>query len=233
MEQLQLAIRSTKLLFAATAMSSLIENLYHALIEVCENPSEELYKRKGAGFWANEIVKGFIAFEKLRVYCNEKNIGDTKRPLELKTMMIAKETQKAYKKLRIDMDRTLIFGDSLKRPWRLTFDREYIVERMETMNEFTSDVVKSCIDLVQPPFNEQQTDELMTLIDIKLGGFNDDQEPRAKVKNIEKIYELSDLENNKDCNGDTAQDAVEFGLWTKETGDWSWSECPLGVLPWE
>lgn len=231
MEELQLAIRSTKLLFSATAMNSLTEDLYHALIEVCEDPSEELYKRKGAGFWANQIVKGFIAFERLRVYCNQNNIGDTKRPLELKTMMIAKDTQKAYKKLRIDMERTLIFGDSLKRPWRLTFDREYITKRMENVNEYTSDVVKSCIDLVKPPFTEEQVEELITLVDIGLGGLNDDL--GGKMKSSEKIYELSDLENNKDCNGSAVQDGVEFGPWTKETGDWSWSECPLGILPWE
>ncbi|KAL5290948.1 LAS1L family protein [Megaselia abdita] len=239
MEQLQLAIKSTKLLFTATAMNSLTENVYHTLIDVCENPSEELYKRKGSGFWANEIVKGFVAFQRLRVYCYEKNIGDTKRPLDLKGMIIAKEIQKAYKKLRIDTERTLIFGDSLKRPWRLTFDREYILKRMENLNEFTADVVKSCIDLVNPAFTEAQAEELITLIDIKVG-YNDEQESKAKAKSDEKIYELSDLGSKKDCNGGGSvvtrnedQDLVESGPWTKETGDWSWSECPIGILPWE
>lgn len=234
MDQLELAIKSTKLLFAATAMNSITENLYHSLVEVCENPSEEFYKRKGAGFWANEIVKGFIAFERLRIYCNENNVQDTKRPLALKTMTISKEVQKAYKKLRIDTNKTLVFGDSLKRPWRLTFDRNYILERMEQVNEFSADVVKSCFDLVKPSLTEEQIEELVTLVDVKIGNSVNEIENRTKSKSSDKIYDLSDLENAKECNYVKDNDKSEkFGLWTKETGDWNWSECPIGTLPWE
>lgn len=235
MEQLQLAIRSTKLLFSAACMNSLIEDLYYSLIKVSEDSSEELYKRKGSGFWANEIIKGFVAFETLRVYCNENNIGDTKRPLELKTMMIAKDVQKAYRKLGIDMDRTLIFGDSLKRPWRLTFDREYISSRMGNINEFTSDVVKSSIDLVKPPFSEQEVEHLINLINIHLGRYNGDQEGEIEDESFDRIYELSDFVDIGTCNGNSlkSHEKEEYGLWTKETGDWNWSECPLGALPWD
>lgn len=46
------------------------------------------------------------------------------------------------KKGGIDIKRTLIFGDTVRRPWIWTFERSFIEERIELVNDYTADIFK-------------------------------------------------------------------------------------------
>lgn len=47
-----------------------------------------------------------------------------------------------YKELGVNYRGTLIFGDTVRRPWSLQFDRNFLYERAININEYTIDIVK-------------------------------------------------------------------------------------------
>lgn len=67
------------------SMNGLIEELFYSLLQITENKHECTDRRKGASFWANEIVKGFIAFRKCKDICKEEldEVGFLQMPLIL------------------------------------------------------------------------------------------------------------------------------------------------------
>lgn len=52
------------------------------------------------------------------------------------------DIKKIYKELGVNYRGTLIFGDTVRRPWSLQFDRDFLIERSMNINEFTVDIVK-------------------------------------------------------------------------------------------
>lgn len=55
------------------------------------------------------------------------------------------DIKKIYKELGVNYRGTLIFGDTVRRPWSLQFDRDFLIERSININEFTVDIVKKYV----------------------------------------------------------------------------------------
>lgn len=60
----------------------------------------------------------------------------------INTDVMTDDIKRIYKNLGIDYKGTLIFGDTVRRPWSLSFDRNFLIERIENLNHFTIDIVK-------------------------------------------------------------------------------------------
>lgn len=58
------------------------------------------------------------------------------------TDIMSDDIKRIYKSLGIDYKGTLIFGDTVRRPWSLHFDRNFLIERIENINQYTIDIIK-------------------------------------------------------------------------------------------
>lgn len=70
---------------------------------------------------------------------------NSKTALSLSTInvkAISRDLLEAYESLGYDVKATLMFGDSIKCPWTLSFTREYLLKRVEHINEYTVDIIK-------------------------------------------------------------------------------------------
>lgn len=60
----------------------------------------------------------------------------------INTDIMTDEIKQIYKQLGVNHRGTLIFGDTVRRPWSLHFDREFLIERATNINQYTVDIVK-------------------------------------------------------------------------------------------
>lgn len=60
----------------------------------------------------------------------------------INTDIMTEDIKQIYKKLGVDFKATLIFGDTVRRPWSLHFDRNYLMERALNLNEYTVGVIR-------------------------------------------------------------------------------------------
>lgn len=60
----------------------------------------------------------------------------------INTDIMTNDIKRIYKNLGIDYKGTLIFGDTVRRPWSLNFDRNFLIDRVENINQYTIDIVK-------------------------------------------------------------------------------------------
>lgn len=59
------------------------------------------------------------------------------------TDVMTEGIKKIYKEIGIQTKgNKLIFGDTVRRPWDLFFDRHFILERVFNVNEYTFDIIE-------------------------------------------------------------------------------------------
>ncbi|XP_055373303.1 uncharacterized protein LOC129606780 [Condylostylus longicornis] len=234
-------VRKNRKLFRSIAMHGFIERLFDELIYIAENSFETSSKRRGASFWANEIVVGFSAFEKFKVYCKTRKEKDSDFHIEKKHIndhkILSKEIKRIYSILDIDASSIIIFGDHYKRPWCLSFSKNYIEERLKNVTEYTKTVIKNCLSLVQPPLSYYEESKLVELINIYCGSpENEDENPNKnhQISNElqeKKYFTQNDL--NCDISNFETKEENHTGIWFTGTDELDWHLCPLGRLPWE
>lgn len=61
----------------------------------------------------------------------------------INTGFMPNDIKKIYKEIGLRATGSkLIFGDTVRRPWDLYFDRNYIIDRVLNVNEYTKDVIE-------------------------------------------------------------------------------------------
>ncbi|XP_023293762.2 uncharacterized protein LOC111676981 isoform X2 [Lucilia cuprina] len=250
-------INVTQSLFRMLAVYGFVEELFLSLIEITENSIADSSMRAGASYWAVQIAKGFHAFRQCKkMYKAELDANSTIKEAPHSNndlTQISEGTRELLIYSGVDMKRTIIFGDHFRRPWVWVFERNFIEDRLEAVNEYTAPILKSLLPLIEPELNKTEINTFSTLIDC-LFETNAEMEVNEKsTKDSNKIFTVSDLLqklNNKDndiemevdeeneiVTGDKIDDGAEvkYGIWTlmpdDETHDWK--SCPLGRLPWE
>lgn len=64
----------------------------------------------------------------------------------INTDIMTDEIKKIYKDMGVRTNGAkLIFGDTVRRPWALFFDRNYIMERALNVNEYTQHAIEKCV----------------------------------------------------------------------------------------
>ncbi|KAM7357047.1 uncharacterized protein ACRADG_002556 [Cochliomyia hominivorax] len=247
----------TQTLFRMLALYGFVEDLFLALIQICENPIEEAVKRLGASFWAVQMAKGFLAFRQCRkMYKAELDANSTikeTRFVNNDLKQISEATRELLIYSGVDMKRTIIFADHFRRPWVWEFERCFIEDRLEAVNEYTAPILKSLLPLIKPELNKKEINTFTSLIDCL---FETNAELEVNKENLSKdshkIYTVLDLLGKLNKNNDSEKEMTEnemaididnekdneeikYGIWTlmpdDETHDWK--SCPLGRLPWE
>lgn len=63
------------------------------------------------------------------------------------TDIITDDIKKIYKEIGFHSSRAkLIFGDTIRRPWDLFFNRNYILERVYNVNNYTKDIIEKYVE---------------------------------------------------------------------------------------
>lgn len=128
------------------AICGFIRKFFDFLIEICENSHESLKRRRAASFWSKQIIIGYETFKAFKRICKQKKEKNPEFCIDMtriNTEEMTPEIRGIYKNnLGINnCNNILIFGDTIRRPWSLLFDREYISERLVNVNEYTSDIM--------------------------------------------------------------------------------------------
>lgn len=66
----------------------------------------------------------------------------------INTDIMSDDIKHIYKKLGVDLKGTLIFGDTVRRPWSLHFDRNYLMDRALNLNEYTIAIIKKSVQWI-------------------------------------------------------------------------------------
>lgn len=128
-------------LFRSIAICGFVRPCFDFLLAICENGHETVERRLAASFWAHEIVTGFIIFKEIKRICKTKKERDAKFDFDLtpiNTDTMSKDIRDIYRRLGVNCKSVLIFGDSVRQPWTLTFEREYLADRLLNVNGYTS-----------------------------------------------------------------------------------------------
>lgn len=132
-------------LFRLFAISDFINALFNRLVIICEDDCESDERRKAASFWCNEIAHGFRLFKEFKNFYKSKKEKKANYDLDLTSInndVMTDDVKEIYRKLGTDTRGTLIFGDTVRRPWSLHFDRNFLMDRVVNLNEFTVELVK-------------------------------------------------------------------------------------------
>lgn len=132
-------------IFRLFAICDFINQLFLRLVSICEDDAELMVQRKAASFWANEIAQGFLLLKEFKNFYKSKREKRSNFELDFTSInndVMTDDVKEIYRKLNADTKGTLIFGDSLRRPWSLYFERSYLMERAQQLNEYSIDLVE-------------------------------------------------------------------------------------------
>lgn len=244
--ELEKLIKHTQGLFRMFAIYDMIEDLFRSLLAIVENNNEDAKRRKAVSFWANQIVLGFIAFRRCKEIFKiekEENPGDRFDLNSLNFDNTSKRVLQFYSRSGINPKTTLIFGDSVRRPWVWTFDKEFIAERLQFINEYSIDILKNILYLIDPQLTGDEIKNLTALLELNLSNETSTDCPHIEEENTndsEKIYTPAEILDQLGCEHDDVdmQEVEESGV--KKYGIWStvpdcqdWNTCPIGSLIWD
>lgn len=120
----------------------------------------------------------------------------------------------------VDLTLTLVFGESPKKPRSWVFEREFLLNRLAPLNQYTAPILKgyteaasifkmttkknyylfSLLPLVEPPFTTEQAEDLVNLCNIKMQGDKAEKSESEQMK-------YSELET------------TDFGIWSLVKGN--------------
>ncbi|XP_055685791.1 uncharacterized protein LOC129791590 [Lutzomyia longipalpis] len=215
-----------QMLFRKIAEWAFISNCLTALIEIAECETENEVRRKGAAFWSQRLIEGFMAFQELKCVYKKNKDADSSLNLDFSTIntpSVDGVILEAYEEMGIIPETSLIFSDSLRRPWCLRFSWEFIKKRALRASEVTLKIFESCLQLSDAPLDAKQQENLLG---IARKVFSEQEAPEGQTD--EKIYTLEDVLGAK-----TRENAdLSMGIWHETPKEIDWSSCPLGSLPW-
>lgn len=240
-------------LFRALAVCGLVEPCFQALIALCEDEHAPEQRRRGAQFWANRVAEGFALFKRVKRVFKAKKERNAEFELDLaplNTDGMTKEMREVYRRLGVNCGEVLIFGDTIRRPWTLTFSRRYMQERAVVVNEFTRAVLERCMELVEPALTDAEVAQLRGLMALMVradeegsasegtqqsGSTVDDvvyavderaEEQVTRLVGAEEVVAEAALEVD-------AEGQKQWGVWSEVSDGFDWKAVPLGRVPWE
>lgn len=213
-------------LFRSLATGGLIEICFQSLIQICEDEHETAVRRLGAQFWANQIVSGFLIFKEVkRVYKRkkEKHVAGIVDVEPINANGLNEDIGLVYKSLGVNCSGILIFGDTIRRPWTLTFTHHYIKERITAINEFTKGVIERCMTMVEPPLTKVQHAHLVQLMTSYVASCNDTTVAGESKMDEDIVYtvdsHLKEALNATTTDTDVDDDGQKtFGVWSEVSG---------------
>lgn len=214
-------------LFRLLAICDFINAIFVRLVDMCEDESEDDVRRKAASFWSMEIVTGFAVFKQFKNEYKakkEKNANFELNMAPINTEFITDELKRIYKKLNVNCYGTLIFGDTVRRPWALHFDRDFLLERCFNINPYTVATIKKSIQLTQPLLSATQAQQIEKMITIYMG--EDSSVPAIE----DKVYTVNDLPQADKIN--TAANVTQpiASIWREAPECLDWKSCPIGSM---
>lgn len=60
----------------------------------------------------------------------------------INTDIMTDDIKQIYKQLGVNYRGTLIFGDTVRRPWSLNFDQDFVIERAANINQYTCNIIE-------------------------------------------------------------------------------------------
>lgn len=214
--------------------------LFDGLVTIFENEKESLARRKGAVFWARKLVEGFLILRDIQKLEKKQTELNSKKKIDL-TMVNRPNTTKAigklYNKINANIDDSLLFTDTEKKPQTLVFSKAYITQRVLAVTDFSFGLIENCLNLVEPPFTPDEWEETKNLIEIYLGlkRISTNSSIPDSVFTMEKdILKLNGVSEAMDVDQlPQLTSTTTFGMWAINTDTVDWSSCPLGTLPWQ
>lgn len=212
-------------LFRSLAVCGFIETFFGCLVAICEDEHESEERRRGAQFWAEQVVSGFILFKEVKRAFRtrkERNAAFEMDLAPLNTEAMTPEIRELYKRLGVNCGGVLIFGDTLRRPWTLTFTREYMIERASLVNEYTRPVLEKCVELVEPALTAAECEHLRGLMavyvesegDVTLIPVEEELEVTGPVEM--EAEDAAAIEDDVVLNADGLK---TYGIWSEVSGE--------------
>ncbi|XP_002067925.3 uncharacterized protein LOC6645415 [Drosophila willistoni] len=236
-ENEELVIEATQSIFKMLAIQGHIDDLLVALITLAENKDQPEEKRTGASYWAIKLIDTLRMLNGMKkMYQEELNLNDKFKDTGFSSLNNTIVT-KTMKTLLIhsgrDLSVTLIFGDSAKKPRTWSFEREFVLQRVGLVSDYSVEILKGLLHIVEPPFSAEQLRDLTSLCNIRFRLLSEKETKQMKEAETQSNYSLEDLENLvSDYEGNVPPSTGKtYGLFTLDTNP-NWSKCALGVLPY-
>lgn len=229
-------------LFRLFAICDFINVMFMRLLYICEDELEEDFKRKAASFWSNEIATGFLVFKEFKNVYKAKKEKNAKFDVDMapiNTDVMTDDLKKIYKELHVNYQGTLIFGDTVRRPWALQFDRDFLIERATNINQYTVEPIQKCVRLIEPALDDGEAQYVKKLISIymeqsssKLNQSEIEMDDDSKVFTLEEyLAETSEATESMTENDKNVNDATSDSIWREAPDGINWKSCPIGEMP--
>ncbi|GAB0096151.1 uncharacterized protein DMENIID0001_116270 [Sergentomyia squamirostris] len=219
-----------QILFRSIADWAFIPNCLLALMDIAENEQEATERREGAAFWCERFIESFMAFQELkRVYKQNKDADPTVNLdfSSINTDSVDIVLMTAYAEMGIVPETSLIFSDSVRRPWNLRFSRKFLKERALKASSVTVKILENFLQLADPPIDPIEQENLVQIAK----QFLSTEESAELPEDSDKIYTLEDVLGAKSSESPEGE-MKNYGIWSECPSDVNWATCPLGKLPW-
>lgn len=151
----------------------------------------------------------------------------------LNTHEMNEDIRDVYKRLGVNCSGVLIFGDTIRRPWTLTFSHYYVYEHMASVNVYTKDVLEKCMRLVEPPLSAEQHKHLTQLMATYVA--SEVVEDDARMDETDTVYTVDQYLLSKRSKPDldiTTLGEKKFGIWSEVSGEFfslnlPYNDCSL------
>ncbi|KOC60925.1 Ribosomal biogenesis protein LAS1L [Habropoda laboriosa] len=221
----------------------LMEALIIKLLKLIDNEEVNKDKRLLASLWISSISYSFLKLDAahrisrdLEFQLEKANKTLSLNALELK---IKEKTDRAYPHLKC----VLWFNLSYIVLPCLT-DIKFISKLILNVNEFSVKFIVPILELVSPQVDKESKQMLLNLISFCTMGEMTDSKTSHKYG---KIFTLKDLQHSEHLiNVDNVQaktdhriprfltdQKVRNNYWKLAIATYNWSECPIGLLPWQ
>lgn len=212
------------------------EVLRKLLTTSIESSSVSADIRSGCGYWAGQILKTCWAYTEIR--------KDEDKRLSLEELMkinwetvntksLDKSIERAYSKLGLERNNSLIFGVGKKSFWEIKFTREFIKRQLRHTSKWNKEAHMKLVYFADPPLSAKDVNEFQEIITAFVEPL--EEAPVAKKKKKVEVevnmdYTIKELDDDVVEKENDPQ--VDMGIWSVPDEGFNWEKCPIGSNLW-
>ncbi|XP_037960353.1 uncharacterized protein LOC119689568 isoform X2 [Teleopsis dalmanni] len=201
-QNLETIVPLTQSLFRFMANYGILRKVFDRLVSSAEKHEEGKQYYRSAIFWAKLILNGFIAYTKCqRMYQEEFSKNSKLKSIDftvINTGVLPNRIKKFLLYSNVDLDCTLVFGNSKYSPKQFLFSQDYGRTRLERVNLDTAPILLGLLNLFDPELEEEKRQQLKSLMNNLMGQTLNEQtiEDDYVPKTLTDLYSMSSSDDN-------------------------------------
>lgn len=225
--------------FHMIANVGIVGEILRKFLTTCIDSSVDQVTRKGAGYWAAQVLKTCKAYYKIRKAQLEEMSPEELLNLNwdsINTKSLDKTIERGFYCLGLQRENSLIFGVGKRNFWEIKFSREFVNRQLKHTNVENKEAHLGLIYFADPPLPEKFIVDFQELISSFVDPLKSEMEKSKEIVDVSMDYEIKDpadveVIGEKEA-ADEDDDDSDLGLWSAPDEGVNWERCAIGTHLW-